>query len=256
MRRLIVGAVLIAACPLAAAAPIDPGLAKKYFREASSLWKNDAGKLWGRSLESPLIFVDRGTRQAVASKADKLGKLHADHGVFVGQLPEAIAVANYSVEWAGVKWTMVAWPLPKDRAQRAVLMMHESWHRVQVQLGFPQTGPRNDHLDTFDGRVWLQLEWRALASALGLPAEKRRGAIEDALVFRAYRRSLFKTAVDEERALEMHEGLAEYTGVRLSGLSQRERDEYVVKARTTPGPDADFRALVRIFVRSGLRPVA
>jgi hypothetical protein len=39
------------------------------------------------------------------------------------------------------------------------------------------------------------------------------------LLFRAYRQSLFPKAAEEERALEMNEGLAEYTGVKLSTRS-------------------------------------
>jgi hypothetical protein len=46
--------------------------------------------------------------------------------------------------------------------------------------------------------------------------------LDDALAFRAYRQSLFPKAAEEERALEMNEGLAEYTGVRLSTRSLSE----------------------------------
>ena len=53
--------------------------------------------------------------------------------------------------------------------------------------------------------------------ALTHQGSQRQTAIRDALLFRAYRRSLFPKADAEERALEMHEGLAEYTGVTLSG---------------------------------------
>ncbi len=54
------------------------------------------------------------------------------------------------------------WPLPEDDDARQVLVMHESWHRVQEQIGLPASNPSNGHLNTFDGRLWLQLEWRAL----------------------------------------------------------------------------------------------
>lgn len=230
MRTLVAAIAMVGLAARAQAAePIDLDLAARYFAEARQLWKADAGKLWGTSLESPLIFADRKTRRVVASQADREGKLRAEHGVFVGELPPTVGIANYSVEWAGVRWTMVAWPLPKDRADRAALMMHESWHRVQDKLGFPSTGPRNDHLDKLDGRFWLQLEWRALAAALGQSGEKRLAAVEDALLFRAFRRSRFKGAAEDERLLEMHEGLAEYTGVRLSGLSEKEREVFVIK---------------------------
>src|SRR5438128_1972658 len=33
--------------------------AGKYFQEAQLLWKQDAGRLWGLSLEGPMLFADR-----------------------------------------------------------------------------------------------------------------------------------------------------------------------------------------------------
>jgi hypothetical protein len=224
--------VLILACASAAFAQepiIDRALAEQYFGEARALWRQDGGKLWGVSLESPLIFADRRTRQVVASHADNEGRLKADGNLFAGRLTDNVNVANYSLTWAGVKWTMVVWPLPKDKAERAALMMHESWHRVQAEVGLPPTGPANVHLDALEGRYWLQLEWRALAEALQGQGDKRKQAVVNALIFRARRRGLFKNAAEEERLLEMHEGLAEYTGVRLAGLSEAERLAYVVK---------------------------
>ncbi len=208
---------------------IDRALAEQYFREARALWKQDDGKLWGISLESPLIFADRKTRQVVATHADMEGRLKAEGNVLVGQLTDNVNVANYSLTWAGVKWTMVVWPLPKDKSERAALMMHESWHRVQSDLGLPPTGPANAHLDSLEGRYWLQLEWRALTEALREQGDKRKQSIVNVLIFRARRRGLLKNAMEEERLLEMHEGLAEYTGVRLAGMSENERIAYVVK---------------------------
>jgi hypothetical protein len=173
------------------------------------------------------MFVDRATRQAVTNRADAEGHLRADGAVFTGKLPDTVSIANTSTKWAGVDWIMSLWPLPTNDPERRALLMHESWHRIQKDLGFPSTGPGNVHLDTFDGRYWLQLEWRALAGALRQRGDARRQAIEDALVFRAERRSKFKEAANDERLMEMHEGLAEYTGVRLSGLEPAARELYI-----------------------------
>lgn len=60
--------------------------------------------------------------------------------------------------------------------------------------------------------VAKSLQAKLLSSRLG-----RRRAVADALLFRARRRTLFPSAAAEERGMEMHEGLAEYTGIRLSG---------------------------------------
>jgi hypothetical protein len=123
---------------------------------------------------------------------------------------------------------MIIFPLPENKIRRANLMAHEMWHRVQDDIGFPTSGAANNHLDSRDGRVWLQLEWRALSAALLSRGTKRRQAIADALLFRAYRRTIFPNAAPEEREMEIHEGLAEYTGVKLSGNSNL--NQYVVDA--------------------------
>lgn len=197
--------------------PIDLARAKRYFDEAKTLCEADGGRLWGVSLCGPLLFADPRTRTVVANQRDGEGLLKEDQGVFVGTLPSNVNIAYTAVEWAGVKWTMILWPLPDDTFERGRLYAHESWHRIQDQLGLPSAGPSNAHLDTLEGRFWLQLEWRALKAALTDRGPQRRRATEDALTFRAVRRSLFPDADAEESALEMHEGLAQYTGVRLSG---------------------------------------
>lgn len=208
---------------------IDLRLAQQYFTETETLWKQDGGRLWGRPLNGPLLFVDRKTRRVVANQADAEGHLRKEGAHFVGELPVTMTVANTTTRWAGVQWIMVLWPLPKDQHDRRVLLMHESWHGMQEQLGFPPSGPSNAHLDTLDGRYWLQLEWRALAKALAQRGQDRLASVEDALRFRAYRHKLFKNAAKEERLLERHEGLAEYTGVKLSGMSAAEQAAYAVK---------------------------
>ena len=197
--------------------PVDTALALRYFQEAEAICKQDNGKLWGVSLCGPMLFVDPATRNAVANQGDREGHLTRDGEVFVGKLPERVNVANTATDWAGVRWTMVIWPLPENKFDRADMMAHELWHRIQKDIGLPGSGPSNNHLDSLEGRVWLQLEWRALREALGNTGSRRRAFVSDALTFRAHRRQLFPDAEPEERALEMHEGLAGYTGARLSG---------------------------------------
>jgi len=96
--------------------------------------------------------------------------------------------------------------------------MHESFHRLQSDLGLPATDRANPHLGTADGRIWTRLEWRALTEALLRTGADRTQALTDALTFRARRRSLFQAAAEDERQLELNEGLSEYTGYALSGL--------------------------------------
>lgn len=210
--------------------PIDAGVAAQYFREARAACERDGGRLWGVLTCGPVLFVDVQTRAVVANQADREGQLAKEGDVFVGKLPARQPVANAAVEWAGVKWAMIVWSfLTKDEFQRVKLMTHESFHRVQGELKFPVAAAGNNHLDTEAGRVWLQLEWKALRRALVSEGKARRRAVEDALVFRHHRRALFPKAADTERALEMHEGLAEYTGFKLSAKTDQELVEHLTK---------------------------
>jgi hypothetical protein len=153
----------------------------------------------------------------VTNEPDEQGLLDECDGVFVGTLPEEHLIANTASTWAGRTWTMLIWPLPQSRYARTRLLMHECFHRIQDDLGLPAANPDTNHLDTRDGRTWLRLEWRSLAEALIRRGEDRRQAVADALLFRAYRRSLLPGSAEPERALELNEGLAEYTGLVLCG---------------------------------------
>ena len=228
---------LVTACMLPFAAVCASGATAtpaESLREAETLCRKDGGALWGRSLCGPMLLVDPGTRSVFANQPDKQNVLRRDGEIFTGRLPNEINIANTAADWAGLKWTMIMLPLPEDAGRRAALLAHEMWHRIQEELGFPPSSAANNHLDTRDGRYWLQLEWRALSGALAARGDERKRAVTDAALFRARRRQLFEKAAEEERSMELHEGLAEYTGVRLSGHHDLER--FVIEGRLKDAP--------------------
>ena len=217
--------MLLATLVLLVAATADPPLpldrARNLLEEARLACAEDGGWLWGVSLCGPLLLVDPESRFAVANEADGGGVLKAVSGVFAGVLPSDVVVANTAARWSGTFWTMVMWPSIGPRpAQQRRLLMHETFHRIQADLGLPATNANNPHLDSLEGRYWFLLELRALAAALR--AEQAGPAISDALAFRARRQSLFEGAAELERALENNEGLAEYTGYALRGTADDE----------------------------------
>lgn len=224
---------------------IDLVVAKTRFAEAKRLAQLDGGRLWGKSLDGPMLFVEPRTRFVVANQADAEGALKPAAGVFIGELPPRIPVANTACQWNGVRWSMVLWPLPEEETARSILLMHESWHRIQCELGLPPNDPPNAHLDTLPGRYWLQLEWRALARALTSEGADRRAAVDDALLFRQERRRLFKGSGTAENQLELNEGLAEYTGVKLSTLPPAQKREFV--AGRAAIPPKEIASFVRSF---------
>lgn len=214
--------LLTTSVALAQLPPIDLKRAQEYFGDAQIASRRDHGALWGVELCGPILFADPETRAVVANQADGEGRLERRDDVYVGKLPDAVGIANTATQWAGVAWTMVMWPLPELRQPRARLVTHECFHRVQSRIGLPATDSSNSQLDTREGRIWLEMEWRALEHAIWSQGPARHKAIADALYFRAYRRSLFPGAAARENALELNEGLAEYTGVKLSAESLAE----------------------------------
>src|SRR5271168_1030263 len=120
------------------AQPIPVDTAQKYLAEAQSLCEADHGQLWGVSLCGPIMFVDPMSRFVVASQADAKGLLKPEGGVFVGTLPADQNIANTAVEWSGVHWTQMLWPLPEQERQRDTLIAHELFHRIQGQLNLPK----------------------------------------------------------------------------------------------------------------------
>ncbi len=93
----------------------------------------------------------------------------------------------------------------------------------------------------------MQLEWRALAKALHVRApEERRTGIADALLFQRERYRLFPSAAKVEGALEINEGVPEYTGVKLGLATPQERIDYAVHDLPAFVSAADFRAIVRL----------
>lgn len=241
--QLLFGVLLcLGASPLPAAAPLSSGMALQYFQEADAITRADRGRLWGVSLGGGLLLVDPETRLAYANQPDPQGRLRRVGPVLRGEIPTDVNLANTALAWAGGKWSMILLPLPEDRVARARLIVHELWHGVQDQLGLPSSAATNHHLDTREGRYWLQLEWRALARALAEPGSKRAAATIDAALFRAQRRALFPGAAVEENAMEMHEGMAEYTGIKLSGATDPAR--FVIETNLQEAPETES------FVRS------
>jgi hypothetical protein len=102
-----------------------------------------------------------------------------------------------------------------DADVRQQNMLHGLFHRIQPELEFSQGNSDgfNEHLDAREGRISIQLEWRALRRALESSGSDRAEAIADALAFRRERRHVFPGAADNERRDEIREGLASYTGI-------------------------------------------
>ena len=241
--------LLMCMCAAASAAPqapppIDMAQAKAAFAEAQAVSNKEGGRLWGKRLYGGLFFVDPETRAVVANEPDPGGILHASDGLYVGTLPAELIVSNAPIEWQGKRWTMLMWPtIPSDPIDRRVTFAHELFHRIQPQLGLMAQDSANLQLDTAPGRLWLQLEWRALAAALIEQGPAQTQAIRDALAFRSHRHELFAGSDLTEASLEIAEGVPEYTGT-IAGEPDRNSARWRVIGKLSD-PDQSIT-----FVRS------
>jgi hypothetical protein len=226
-RRLGAFAALqIAVLARPAAAQVDSARAAEHFAEAAALCQREAGRLWGISLCGPMVFADAAT-----------GTIAVSRPAPDAPRPRALGYANTAVEWGGERWAAFVWPaIPQDSTVRARMLLHELFHRVQPELGlYVASSPgTNDHLDTRQGRYWMQLEWRALDRALETGGTERRGAVADALGFRHARRQLESDAAENERISEINEGLAQYTGTAAAASPDAATASAIEQLRSAP----------------------
>jgi len=196
--------LMLTGVPADSDAQVQPQLAERYFKETATLCERDAGRLWGVSLCGPLVIVDQATGTRATSQPEPEGPPPRFQGFVDGP-----------VIWGGIRWfSFPLYMLPANDADtRQQVMLHGLFHRIQPELGLVTENGVNEHLDSLEGRVWMQLEWRALKRAVESSGSDRNEAVADALAFRRERRRLFPGAAEDERRDEIREGLASYTGI-------------------------------------------
>ena len=215
-------ALLIAPTSARAQAPADTST--EYFAQlverARARLTEDDGQLWGVRLDTLQWMGVRGDRIWLSTDPGQAGYTGTG-ALTVGPLPAGITPANTSVAWAVRRWAMVMLPLPADTGEAIRLLLHEAMHVMQPavlpQPGYSEGGPGAALLDEPDGRTWLRLELAALARALQTGDAAARRSAGDALLFRA--RRLRDATPDErtrERALDVTEGLPEYTALQIT----------------------------------------
>jgi len=196
--------------------------AESYFNELSSLCNLDNRSLWGINLYGATMFVFPDSRIIIANEPDNKGVLVKKENLYIGKLPEDFNIANTSFQWNGKNWTMINWDaIPEtDKYSRGKLLIHESWHRNQKEIGILPVMTANTHLDEFQGSILLKLEFIALSHALKAEEEAdKTNHLYNALIIRQYRHSLFPG--NNEDLFELHEGMAEYTGLKLCGIDKK-----------------------------------
>ena len=194
---------------------LTPEKAIKYFREVQAICKNDNGKLWGKNLYGPLMFVDRPTRKIFANQPDKEGTLKEKDGVYTGDYPKELIIEYKPLEFGGTLFAMAPLPAEEDDYRIITRAINSFCHLFQKTNGLEPRSFNTRHMDDKNARLWLKLEWKALRNAINNEGDIRLQAIRDALIFRGARRELYPKSVNDENRFEDYQGLATFTSIAL-----------------------------------------
>ena len=189
------------------------------FDNIKTICDKDNGKLWGINMYAPILCIDK-NRDLWSNQRDPQDQLLKCGECFIGKYPIDKNIANSTTNVFGQKWVMLALPIPTIDLDGNILFWHELFHYWQDSLGHVSRPYNNAHLEAKDARVLLKLEWNAFLSACKTNNSLlRQTAIRDGLTFRKHRQQKYSKYYRDETSFEILEGLAEYTGIKLSVLS-------------------------------------
>ena len=206
-----------------------PEKAIQYFKKVEDACNKDNGKLWGKNLYGPVIFIDRSTRRIIANFPDNEGLLKEKDGVYIGTYPKDLILYNGAVIFGGKLFGMAPLPEPEDEYRIINRAIHGLFHRYQEMIGFTSSGYPAMNLDEKNARLMIKLEYKALKKALNSQGEEQELAIRDALVFRGSNREFYQKYVKEENKFETNEGLATFTYTLLATNTPEEFDRRLLE---------------------------
>jgi hypothetical protein len=202
---------------------LTPEKASQYFRDVEEICKKDNGKLWGKNLYGPLMFVDRVSRKIVANQPDKEGLLKLKDGVYTGLYPKELIINNSVVSFG--ETTFATAPLPpneEDGYRIKTRAIHGLLHSFQNESGIPPSFFNITSMDEKGARLWVKLEWKALRKAILSSGGDKQLAIRDALIFRNTSREFYSKYAKDETMFENYEGLATFTHILLLSNSNED----------------------------------
>jgi hypothetical protein len=199
-----------------------PEKASQYFNDIKEICYRDSGKLWGKNLYGPIMFVERVTRRIIANQPDNEGLLKSKDGVYTGLYPKELILRNAPVKFGGMQYAMVPLPAEEDEYRIKTRVIHSLFHRFQENEGVITSTFNLNNMDEKEARLWIKLEWKALRKAINTEGEERQLAIRDALIFRGSNRELYHKYAADENKFETYEGLATFTYTLLCTNSAEE----------------------------------
>lgn len=193
-----------------------------YFSKIEEACNRDAGKLWGRNLFGPLMFIDRTSRKITANLPDNEGLLKLKDGVYTGIYPAESIINTSSITYGGTIFGMAPLPAEEDDYRITSRGIHALFHSFQKIKGI---NPENFNIlimDEKEARLWMKLEWKALKKAIMSEGEEQTLAIRDALIFRGSNRESYQRYALLENKFETYEGLATFTYILVGSNNYKE----------------------------------
>ncbi|MCX6325348.1 MAG: hypothetical protein NT144_01660 [Bacteroidia bacterium] len=185
--------------------------ASQYFKSIEDICNRDNGKLWGKNLLCPIMFIDRTSRRIVANQPDNEGLLKGKDGIYTGLYPKELIINNAPMKFGGTLFAMTPLPNEEDSFRIKTRAIHSMFHRFQETEGITSADFNSTNMDEKEARLWIKLEWKALRKALNSEGEERQLAIRDALIFKGSNRELYQKYANDKNRFETYEGLATFT---------------------------------------------
>jgi hypothetical protein len=201
---------------------MTPEKGSQYFKSIEEICNRDNGRLWGKNLYGPLIFIDRTSRRIVANQPDNESNLKGKDGIYTGLYPKELIINNGIVRFGGTLFAMTPIPAEEDTFRITTRAIRSLFHRFQENEGISPSRYNTNNMDEKEARLWIKLEWKALRKAINSEGVERQLAVRDALIFRGSNRELYQKYASDENRFETYEGLATFTYILLCTNSPEE----------------------------------
>ncbi len=193
-----------------------------YFSKIEEACNRDAGKLWGKNLYGPLMFIERTSRKITANMPDNEGLLKFKDGVYTGTYPAENIINTTSIIYGGTTFGMAPLPTEEDNYRITIRGIHALFHSFQKEKGIDPENFNILIMDEKEARLWMKLEWKALKKAIMSEGEEQTLAIRDALIFRGSNRESYQRYALLENKFEAYEGLATFTYMLVGSDNYKE----------------------------------
>ena len=194
---------------------------KSELLKAKAILTEDAGKLWGVPIWSTDILVLDFDNTIYS--LERLPDSQTDDDILFYKKvePNDLSFTNSAQPYNGKRYAVV---LVNYLGDESSTIIHELFHVVQLKVRKYRSDPVN-YLDNHDARVLLRLEFQALRNALDAAntnnTHRSKLYLADAVKFRMVRQEHNKGSRRDELQIETLEGMANYTGIKLSSVENK-----------------------------------